>query len=584
MSRIGSSNLQQPAPGMPGSATGQPIEPIDPGQMATIRVMTEGGLRTISPDSRSGDLQRPTLRGQEGGRVATLETLFDYFIDNVPDPDFALSQDPNFLRRIRQQPDVHAAMRKREVTVASLPLTWKPSTEKGVDPAEAQLMCDYMSDVWRSIPNMHELYRWMQSAVLAGGAGAEFIWARTAEGVSRPAAYCQVDKSRFVFDRLGNMALLSRDQPVWGSYVQPSTTRLFKDYHAYRCPPGRFVYHKYMAEGGSWQTPADEGYLYWGRGEDTNLYYIVKFDQWVLRFRLKWLEKHGMPFTVLYYPEGGVSQGQIDEVCKSIRDEAIALIPHPAGTSPQDWFSIEFIAPPPIGHDAFAMFSREWTAPAVDKILLGGADSMSLGDVGGFSATLNQRDAGEQILFRYDAMSIDETINGQLVPHVIRAVPRWANVPIGHMPRHVMAPERSKNRMEELQIIQTIASMVPVKEEDIYDAGGHQRPKDGADGTQPERSVFLGQPQQGGDIWSAMPDDQKDAMRNPDTRGLAGIESPRMEQTRQAQLFNMKRQIGQVSQRIAQTQGSQDQASYNANGGKLGKRQPLGGNAKKKGK
>jgi hypothetical protein len=551
-------------------ADGAEVAP-DPGQMATIRVMTEGGMNSISPDSRSGALMRPSIKGQEGARTATLETLFDYFIDNVPDPDFALQNDPNFLERIRQQPDVHAAMRKREVSVASLPLMWKPSAVKGVDPAEANLMCEYITDIWSDIPNIHELYRWMQGAVLAGGTGVEWIWARGSEGVSRPVAYCQLHKSRFVFDRLGNMALLSRDQPVWGSYVAPSTQRIFGDYQAYRCPGGRFMYHKYMAEGGAWQQPAGEGYLYWGRGEDTNLYYIVKFDQWVLRFRLKWLEKHGMPFTVLYYPDGGVSQAQIDGVCRSIRDEAIALVPHPPGTSPQDWFSIDFIAPPPIGHDAFAMFSKEWTAPAVDKILLGGANQMDIGEVGGYSATINQREAGEMILFRYDAMSIDETITGQLVPHIIRSVPRWANVPLGHMPRHCMAPERPKNRMEELQIIQTMAQMVRVREDDVYDAGGHSRPKDGADGAQPERSIFLGNPEAGGDIWSAMPDDEKDVQRSPDTRGLKSIESPRMEQTRQAQLFAMKKQLGNVSARLSEGSGS------TSGGGKL---QRLNGKAR----
>lgn len=510
----------------------------DAGQAAAIRVMSEGGFTRIAADTGAGAVYRPAIGSADGSRKATLETLFDFFIDNVPDPDFAISQDPQFFERMRMQPDIHAAMRKREVTVASLPLTWKASTEKGIDPAEAQLMVDYISDVWRAIPNISEVYRQMQSAVLQGGVGHEWIWVKDSEGVSRPIGCANVHKSRFVFDRLGNMAILTRTQPVWGAYVAPSVTRVFNDYKAFPAPLGRFTYHKYMAEGGSWQQPAGEGYLYWGRGEDTNLYYIVKFDQFVLRFRLKWLEKHGMPFTVLYYPEGGVvSQAAINEVCRSIRDESVALVPHPPGTSPEDWFSLDFITPPSIGHDAFEAFSREWTAPAVEKILLGGADQMSLGDVGGYSATMNQREAGEAILFRYDAMQIDETINSQLVPAIIRAVPRWANVPLGHLPRHCLTPEREKNRLQELEILEKMAMMVPVKEDDVYDAGGHQRPKDGVDGSQPEKSIFLGQPQAGGDIWSAMPDDQRTAMRNPDTRGVKDVESPRMEQVKQTKLL-----------------------------------------------
>src|SRR4051812_163278 len=76
---------------------------------------------TIPKDSGMGGLFRPFAKGQDGARTATLETLYDFFIDSVPDPDEALAQDPGFLDKLHAHPDVVAAMRKRELTVASMP-------------------------------------------------------------------------------------------------------------------------------------------------------------------------------------------------------------------------------------------------------------------------------------------------------------------------------------------------------------------------------------------------------------------------------------------------------------------------------
>ena len=354
--------------------------------------------------------------------------------------------------------------------------------------------------LFRSLPNINDLYRQMMKAVLDGGHGHEFTWMRGSEGVDIPVAFYPMHKSRFVFDRMGNMAILTRDTPVWGSYVGAAPARMTGNLSgdlAWMTPPGRFAYHKYMAEGGPWFRPASEGFVYWGRGENTHLYVPVTFDQFVVRFRMKWLEKHGMPFTCLYYTPGMSTPEQVRQIAESIRGEAIALIPRGSGpTGKEQFYSLDFIQPPTIGHDAFASFSDTWTKPAVNKILLGGVESMEIGDAGGYNATIDQRDAGENVIFRYDAMNIDTTMNQQLIPYIVRAVPRWKDVPQAHLPRHCLTPERGRNRMEELELLQATAMMVPVRESDVYDVSGIQRPNDGANGGEPDRTVFLGQPQQ----------------------------------------------------------------------------------------
>jgi hypothetical protein len=186
---------------------------------------------------------------------------------------------------------------------------------------------------------------------------------------------------------------------------------------------------------------------------------------------------------------------------------------------------------------------------------------MSLGDTGGYSASMNQREAGENMIYRYDAMLIDATINSQVVPYLVRAVPRWKNVPNGHLPRHMLTPERATNRMIELQILQTAAMLVPVQESAVYDAAGLNKPKDGSDGSLPEKTVFLGQPPAVGPDGQPMQGGGADGMPGVMTSGeqgggrdagLAQVESPRAEQTSQNRIQALERSVRDVSARLGQ--------------------------------
>lgn len=464
----------------------------------TVNLMREGGATQIPTDSGYGQVVWGRHTGQPSGRIATLETLFDYFINYVPDPDTALAQDPDFEQKLRQQPDVHATMRLRELTVASMPAHIEPSHEKGVDPQAAQIVADYTEDVFRKLPNRADLYRQMQTAVLIGGQAHEWTWAKV-NGYPRPVVFDPVHKSRFIFDRLGNMALLTRDAPVWGKYVQPNPNHFPSGYVAMNVPGGKFTYHKYMSEPGSWNRPAFEGFTYWGRGEDTNLFIPVTFDNFVLRFRMKWLEKHGMPLTILYHSQGDQFTSEVLRIADSLRGESVVTIPRQAGEEHDGFYKLEFVDPPAIGHDAFAQFSDEWTKPRVEKIILGGANLTEVGETGSYGATVDQRDAGSTIIFRYDAKNIDETLNNQIVPYIVQA--RWPGIPEAYYPKHILQPQREEDQEHRMRVLRAAAEMVEVRQDDVYQAAGIEQPKEDKVTGKKEPFVFIGQTPEGGDLF-----------------------------------------------------------------------------------
>lgn len=457
-------------------------------ELAGVRVMLQSGVIRHPIDSGQGQLNRPFALASTNGRVATLETLYDYFINNVPDPDFAMAQDPDFDEKLQQHPDVHACMRIREMTVSSLPVTVQASKKRGINPSAAQTIADYVEDVFEDFPNRTEMYRQMQNAVIMGGQGIEFVW-KLVDGHRRPVKFYPVHKSRFLFDRLGNMSLLTRDRPVWGEYVQANPVEMpNKSGTAWKAPRGRFIYHKYVVEGGSWQRPAGEGFVYWGRGEDTNLFIPVTFDNFVLRFRMKWLEKFGIPLAMIHYPQQEGVSSEIQKIADSIRGESVVTIPRVAGENHDGLYHVDFVDPPAGGDSVFASFNDGYTKPRIEKILMGSANGMET-DGSSYAGMVKQYDAGSAIIFRFDANTINETINSQLIPDIVES--RWPGCPNDYYPKHLLSPGEVEDHELNLNIASQAATMVHVREQDIYDKAGLERPKKG------DKTIFLGD--QGGD-------------------------------------------------------------------------------------
>ncbi|MGD0767488.1 MAG: hypothetical protein ABSB42_04610 [Tepidisphaeraceae bacterium] len=72
--------------------------------------MTEGGAYRMPADSGMGGLYRTFAGAQLGARVSMLETLDEFWMNDVPDLDEALRLDPNIRMKLRMHPDVAAAI------------------------------------------------------------------------------------------------------------------------------------------------------------------------------------------------------------------------------------------------------------------------------------------------------------------------------------------------------------------------------------------------------------------------------------------------------------------------------------------
>ena len=448
--------------------------------------MQSGGVMSVPVDSRTGQVYRPTLQGTAGSPLSTFERYFDFFIDNVPDPDTALAMNPAFDELMRQQPDAHAAFLIREQTVAQYDWTINPADGDGIpgfDVALAAQVANYAKSVFNGL-DMTALHEEMQQAISLGGAGHEFIWQPGIDGVERPKRFIYIHKSNYVFDRLGNQALLTRGTPVWGSYSSANTSQppapvKFSDgrYASY-FPDGKFIYHRYQALGGSWTRPAEAGYQYWGRGEDTRIYILVTAAQAVLRFWLKFLERWGVPPTDVYFPDNLRPSAEVQAIVSDAINGATNAIPRQIGQPYDSMYHIETRNPPGGSNEYFFTFLDRYVAPKIRMIILGSADEQqNSGASGGYSDHVSRKESGSGVVFRRDGLRISETLNRQLMPHVV--LRKFRGLPAMYWPKHSLLAEEERDRKQEIEIAQIVSTLVPIKEDEIYERSGFSKPEDG---------------------------------------------------------------------------------------------------------
>lgn len=438
----------------------------------------------IPPDSNSGALGRYPVESIEGlgGRAATLETLWSFFIDMVNDPDGALQKDPGSLEKIMRHPRVSAAMNLREQNVASMMTTIK-APKKPLHPALALAAAEYVDSVWDSLDNKDALFQQMQASVLHGGVGHEWTWEKLSDGTQRPIAFTPIHKTRFTFTREGELCLRTRQQMVWGGYLgmipsDPSKAPT----HGTALPIGKFSYHVYERVPGSWFKPDDEGFIYYGRGEDEDLFDVVIRDLGTWYLEQLWLGQYGVPPRILYHPNP-VAQWEdaIKQFAQRLRTESLIPLFGSMSDNKRMFELVNAEVPNPTT-DAFgAARTRHYND--IEAILLGAEGALSQQDKGGYSAHKSRQQSGPDKLASRDAGRISSTLNTQIVPAILRYGPEeFRTLDRRDRPKILLYNEEDVDA----DTIGKAADLVPVPKKYIYRQLKIDEPQEG------EETVFTG--------------------------------------------------------------------------------------------
>lgn len=437
----------------------------------------------VAPDSGSGSLPRYDIESiGGGGRVATLETMWSFFLDAVNDPDSALRKDPNFLETMMRHPQVSACMNLREQNVASM-LTRVDSPEEPVNAEKAKAAAKYISTVWASIDNKDALFQQMQLAVLHGGVGHEWMWQAYEDGTQRPRRFFPVHKTRFLFDRQGQMCLKTRRQMVWGGYLGVTPTN---PGHPTNLPLGKFTYHVYEQMPGSWNRPDDEGFIYFGRGEDEDLYDLVVRDLASWYMQMQWLQQYGNPPRLLYHPEPFSAWANvITKLGQRLMKDNLIPVYNTIQEGGHRAFELVNAEVPHPSFDAFGAI-RKRHYDDIEAILLGAVGALSQQDKGGYASHKSRQQSGPDLLATRDATRICSTINSQLVPAMIKYGPQpLRDLDPADLPKIVLFNEDDVDA----EALEKAVKLVPVGKKFIYRRLKIDEPTEG------EETVFHGNEQ-----------------------------------------------------------------------------------------
>ncbi|MBW7997515.1 MAG: DUF935 family protein [Candidatus Glassbacteria bacterium] len=312
------------------------------------------------------------LTGELGGRVSDPE--FFGLLTILPDPDEVLRRtglDQRAYRRILADEHVEAVVTQRASAV--LRQSWE--VNPGGDGAADQAAAEFFREVLEALP-MQRVMEQMLTAPLWGLAAHEAIWARDGQRwfverlPDRPAR-------RIVFDGDGNPRLKTRSNPGNGEEI----------------PPGKFLLTRFRA---SWQNPYGERLL-------SKIYWPHTFKMSGYQFWVTFLEKFGMPWSVISYPPGMSEEevGKLVDIAEAAVQDAVLAVP--AGS---DAKLLETTGGRGDAHDRMIRACEN----GISKAIVGQTLTTQIGDKGSFAASKTHESVREDIV-EMDARMVEETLN-----------------------------------------------------------------------------------------------------------------------------------------------------------------------------
>lgn len=357
---------------------------------AALRSARPSGGGSYWPSRTSVGLPRPDGQFRLNERFASPDTLFDFFLDIIPDPDFALRQDPRIYERLMRDPQIAACLFVRQSATAGMEWGWVSDSE---DPVDRQIADELNQVCRRQALRFPIVLRNFLDCILRGMSVQNVVWTRddSMGGKIVPAEFWPIFKDRIVFAKDGRPALKTRESPFWGVNV----------------PPRSFIIHVCDVDGGGWTSTESEGYAFYGRGLGERLYYAKMFWDNFHLFVLRGAERFGAPFMEGTYPYGN------DQVKTEMLSFLEDMRANGVGVRPADENITTTV------HDAKTQMShlfevyRRYYEDMVAKTVLGQTLTTSSGDSGSLALARVHFSVFMRHV-RYDALALSDTLTRTL--------------------------------------------------------------------------------------------------------------------------------------------------------------------------
>jgi phage gp29-like protein len=412
----------------------------------------EGANRSAGSYEGMQMVVRPSRPFAIGDRSAHFDTLFGHYIDVVHDPSRAKQRDPDVHNRMRQDLQILGCLNVRKLATIQLRREWTPANET---PEAKMVACKFEKWFEQQYRPSETLSNFLD-AMLDGISIQEAVWTLNEDdysfGIKR---MFPTYKDRFVFSKDGQLAMKTRHNLFYGELVHP----------------WQFIKHVYNVSGGGFNSPMDEGRLYWGQGLEDHIYPNYFFKTVVLNLYTRWLQRLSAGVLVARYPERNPEGKAIAiELLEAYQeDEELAF---PSG----DEWDVDIKEATRAPADTYLAFI-EYIDRQISKAILGSTLIIDQGDVGSQSlGEVHERTTFGRVS-EFDRVGLVETINTELVPPMgkLNHIPKqlW---PKFNMPLDETSPA-SNQILEAFTILQGLG--FDVSAEMISEKTGFRRPKPG---------------------------------------------------------------------------------------------------------
>lgn len=363
-----------------------------------------------------------------GERIAGYERLFDYYIDVVNDPDFALQKDPKAHEKMMRDGQIAGALRIRQLATASRKIIF---TERHDTPLHREY-ASKMNNLWSKLRKPGESLLNMLEAISRGLSVQEVVWELDEHLQMFPRRMYPVDKSRFVFNLKNELALVSPIDVFYGEAL----------------PPYTFLAHRFDPEPGPFNETRFEARIPFGRGLFDRVYPWFFWKTIVLRMALRFSEIFAAPYKVGRYPENNVeAKDAVLEALKRLSSSSELVLP--SGSE----YDVKFEQPPTRGSTIY-----EWLLKYIDnqivKIILGTTLVMEPGTQGSYTLGQSHERTTFGRIAQFDSESLCDTLEQDLV--------RWVFI-VNNWPQE-LAPIVTQSPPEVGSVVETVETMLTLSE------------------------------------------------------------------------------------------------------------------------
>lgn len=390
--------------------------------------------------------------------------------------DYAVRADRQFQRQMRRDPHIEGPLRQRMYAVSLM--DWSIVPEDEDDEKQVDQAAELTHIVEHHLRKQRNFLLSLSNAVWYGPAAVNVIYDRV-DGIYAPVDWIPLHSDSITFDIDGRPGIRVNPVKVSGAIPGPDSMVKILDGADRRA----VILHTANIEAPDFDEPREAAYLYAGRGLRDVIWFWFRNKQEVMQSWMTGLERYAQGLRVARYPTSNdqAKRDAIEILENWITDNAVALPSEQDGQGNYLW-SIDVMEMGAAGIESLQQAVDRFRQD-VKELILGQTATTEAVSTGLGSSVGDQHAETFHRIIRYDAEALEDTLTHEFVREL--QLLNYGQQP--HRFRWKFAIDKTDPHDLLENVSQFVALGGSVREDDVRDALGLERPNPGDDVLEPSQ-------------------------------------------------------------------------------------------------